>query len=93
MSAPAPFAAFVKDTAPLSLAELIDRAHEARQSASDALMDPAWRPDLPEAAQLAYEARSDAADEEAYRTREALMDRLLSMGVTTALANKLGEVL
>lgn len=87
------FLALLDGTKPVTLPELIDRAHEAREAASEALHDPAWRPDLPEAAQLAYEARCSVADDAAYDARKALLDHLLLLGVTSARVKKLVEVL
>lgn len=89
----APYLHLVADTSPPSFGDLIAVAHAAAQEARDALHDPNWSPDMPEAAQLAYEARTDEMDQRAADAKQAVLDWLLGHGVTTAGAVKLAEVL
>ncbi len=86
------FAALVPPHEP-TIAQLIDRAHTAALEASQALHDPCWRPDLPDAAQLAYEAKADVAEEEARAARQAMLDGLLRLGITEAAARRIGGLL
>jgi len=76
-----------------TIAVLIERAHEAAKDLSATLGDPEWRRDMPEVAQLAYEARCDVAEDEADLARQAMLDGLLRLGITKALAVKIGDVL
>lgn len=86
------FAEKLVGTAPDTLSSLIDACHEAYREQQDVLGEP-WSPDLPDACQLAYEARCDAADDAFYLARQRLLDHFLSLGVTKARADKLAEVL
>ena len=76
-----------------SIAVLIERAHEAAKEASAVLLDPKWDVCLPEAAQLAYQARCDVVEDTALDARQDMIDGLLRLGITKALAVKIGGVL
>jgi len=76
-----------------SIAVLIERAHEAAKWASAVIDDPRWRRDMSEGAQLAYEARCNVAEEAERLARQAMINGLRRLGITKALAVKIGGVL